>query len=257
MLSCAIVGKAQNNVDYWFDQQTEKTEYTSGDIDCSALTTGIHFIHFQINGTDGMKSPVQSKVFLVLNENIETSTAYSAINYWFDQQTERTAYASGSIDCSALSVGLHAVHFQLIDSSNKPSPAHTHFFLNLDSSTPKLCYWFDDSITRNVIGISATEINVGSLSYGQHTLHAMLVDEHGRTTGTEIMTANFTIVCPEDEHVDDNGDGLCDFCGEQFSTSISNIEIERESVRYNLSGIRIPKGTKGIIIVNGQKVLFK
>ena len=257
MLACTVVGWAQNKVDYWFDQQAEKAAYTSGEIDCSALSTGVHFVHFQIKDADGKASPVQSKAFLLINENLETSSDYSAINYWFDQQTEKTAYTSGSIDCSALSVGLHAIHFQLIDKNGKPTPARSHFFLTLNSETPRLCYWFDDSTTRNVMDIEETEISVESLSNGHHTLHAMLVDEQGHATGTEIMTANFTIVCPEGEHVDGNGDGVCDLCDEQFATGIKHIEKGSESIPHNVSGIRIPSGTKGIIILNGKKILKK
>lgn len=257
MLSCTLVGKAQNRVDYWFDQQTERAAYTSGEIDCSALATGLHFVHFQIKDAEGKASPVQSGAFFLINESIGASPAYSAINYWFDQQTGHTAYTSGNIDCSALTNGLHAIHFQLIDKDNKPSPVHTGFFLILDSGDLRLCYWFDDSATRNMMDIDDTEINVESLSYGHHTLHAVLVDAQGNTAGNETMTANFTIVCPENEHTDADGDGVCDLCDEQFTTSIKDIEQSSESIRYNLSGIRIPSGTNSIIIMNGKKILNK
>lgn len=81
MLTCTLVGKAQNRVDYWFDQQTERAAYTSGEIDCSALATGLHFVHFQIKDAEGKASPVQSGAFFLINESIGASPAYSAINY--------------------------------------------------------------------------------------------------------------------------------------------------------------------------------
>lgn len=42
------------------------------------------------------------------------------------------------------------------------------------------------------------------------------------------------------------------------ATNVSGIRIEGgEAVRHNVSGIRIPRGTKGIVIMNGKKVLNK
>lgn len=39
--------------------------------------------------------------------------------------------------------------------------------------------------------------------------------------------------------------------------AIKNIAIEGDAIRYNLSGMRVPRGTKGITIVNGKKILTK
>ena len=38
---------------------------------------------------------------------------------------------------------------------------------------------------------------------------------------------------------------------------VSGVSIEGDAVRHNLSGIRVPSGTKGIVIVNGKKVVSK
>ena len=40
-------------------------------------------------------------------------------------------------------------------------------------------------------------------------------------------------------------------------TGIDGTTIEGDAVRYNLSGIRIPKGTKGITIINGKTIINK
>ena len=40
-------------------------------------------------------------------------------------------------------------------------------------------------------------------------------------------------------------------------TGIDGITIEGDAVHYNLSGIRIPKGTKGITIINGKTIINK
>lgn len=38
---------------------------------------------------------------------------------------------------------------------------------------------------------------------------------------------------------------------------VSNVSIEGDAVRHSLSCIRIPSGTKGIVIVNGKRVVNK
>lgn len=206
----------QKSVQYWFDQQTERQSLSGSEIDCSALTTGIHFVHLQLEGTDGTLTPVRSQAFLVMNENLTPSSAYSGINYWFDQQKVRTAYTSGDIDCSELTNGIHAIHFQLIDSNGKPCPVRTQFFVNLDFSAHQIYYWFDDATTRNLMDVGDSELSVEGLANGKHTLHAMLADAKGNVISPEQMSADFVIVCPDDEHVDENVDGICDVCDELF-----------------------------------------
>lgn len=206
-----------SRIKYWFDKQTAKQTLSGTEIDCSALNTGIHFVHLQVEGADGMLCPVQSQAFLVIKENLTPSVAYSGINYWFDQQKVRKAYTSGDIDCSELSNGLHAVHFQLIDNNGLPCPVQTQFFVNVDFGAQQLYYWFDDATARSLMDIDGTEISVESLANGKHTLHAMLADVKGNVICPEQMSTNFTIVCPDGEHVDTDADGTCDVCDELLS----------------------------------------
>lgn len=204
----------QNDVRYWFDQQTSKQILSGAEVDCSMLTTGVHFVHLQIEGTDGMLSPVRSHPFIVINEALTPSSTYSRINYWFDQQNVKTTYTGGNIDCSSLSNGFHAIHFQLIDSNGMLCPVRTQYFVNLNYSAQQLYYWFDDATTHSQLDIKGTEINVEDLAYGHHTLHAMLANSKGNVVSTEEQTADFVIVCPDGEHVDASNDGICDVCDE-------------------------------------------
>lgn len=235
ILAASVSAFAQNTVQYWFDNQTSRTTLSGTEISTAGLATGIHFAHFQITGSDGLLSPVKSQAFLVMNENLNHSSSYSAISYWFDQQTAKTAYTSGNIDCSALSNGIHTVHFQIVDASGKPCPVQTQFFVNLDFAAHKLYYWFDDATTRNLMDIDGTEINVSALANGHHTLHAMLADAKGNVMSTEEQTADFVIVCPDDEHVDANSDGVCDVCDELVSYT-------RSTTAGRYGTICLPKG---------------
>lgn len=236
ILATSATAFAQNTVQYWFDQQTSRNALGNAtEISTAGLATGIHFAHFQITGSDGLLSPVKSQAFLVMNENMNHSSSYSSINYWFDKQTAKTAYTSGNIDCSALTNGIHTVHFQIVDASGKPCPVQTQAFVNLDFAAHKLYYWFDTSATRNLMDIDGTEINVSALANGHHTLHAMLADARGNVMSTEQMSANFTIVCPDGEHVDANSDGVCDVCDELVSYT-------RSTTPKRYGTICLPKG---------------
>lgn len=215
-IAVSSIAFAQNTVAYWFDKQMSRTVLEGNEISTEGLNTGIHFVYFQITGSDGLLSPVRSQAFLVMNENLTPSSAYSGINYWFDQLKVRSAYTSGDIDCSELSNGIHAVHFQLIDANGKPCPVRTQFFVNLDFSAHQIYYWFDDATTRNLMDVGDSELSVEGLDNGKHTLHAMLADAKGNVLSPEQMSADFVIVCPDDEHVDGNADGICDVCDELF-----------------------------------------
>lgn len=246
-----------STVSYWFDQQTEHTTYDGGAINCSSLPFGVHTVHFQITDNKGFASPAKSQIFLFI-DNSESKP--SSICYWFDQQTKRTTYNSGAIDCSSLPNGVHAVHFQITDNNGFVSPTQTQIFLKLEDTIYKLCYWFDESAERNIMSIDETEINVEHLSNGVHILHAMLVDDKGNAVNTIVESKKFVIVCKDTEHVDNDQNGSCDVCGEHITvTGIHSHTIEKDENGpiYNLSGIRIPRSTKGIVIINGKKILNK
>lgn len=228
---------AQNAVSYWFDQQTSRNTLGNvTEISTAGLTTGVHFAHFQITGSDGLLSPVKSQAFLVMNENLNHSSSYSAINYWFDQQIAKTSYTSGSIDVSALTNGIHAVHFQLIDDKGLPCPVKTQFFVNLDFAAHQLYYWFDNETTRTLMAIDGTEISVADLANGPHTLHAMLADAKGNVLSAEVKDANFTIICSDDNHVDADADGTCDVCHELITYTRSGL------TEGNYGTLCLPKG---------------
>ncbi len=243
-----------SKISYWFDQHKNRKTLEGNEISTEGLSTGIHFVHLQIEGTDRTLSPVRSQAFLVINANMTPSSAYSGINYWFDQQKVRTAYTSGDIDCTELSNGIHAVHFQLIDANGKPCPVRTQFFVNLDFAAHQIYYWFDDASERNLLDVGASEISVEGLANGKHTLHAMLADAKGNVISPEQQTADFVIVCPDDEHVDANADGICDLCDELFYYTRSTTEG-----RYGT--VCLPKGATAahitgadIFSISGKRV---
>lgn len=227
ILACVSVADAQvvgrtRWVYYWFDQITPRTIIDEDKrwIDARGLSTGLHFVHFQVTNGDGVDGPVRSKAFLVLNEDFDLvhTSEYQGVFCWFDDQTVHEDFSNRKpLDVSALSTGLHAVHLQLMDIHYNLCPVQSKFFLNLEREAEKLYYWFDDATTHSLMDIDGTEINVEDLAYGHHTLHAMLANSRGNVVSTEEQTADFVIVCPDGEHVDAGNDGICDVCDELLS----------------------------------------
>ena len=254
---------AQLTVHYWFDQQTERQVLNGNTISTEGLTTGIHTAHFQITDTDGNVVPVESKNFLVLIHDTTLSSAYKGIEYWFDQEQVRTTLSNNAIDCDMLPTGMHAVHFQLIDMQNALTPTRSQLFLKLNEEVVKLYYWFDNDEERTIIDTDVTEISVEHLCNGRHTLNMILADKDGHALSSELQTANFVIVCPDNEHIDADSNGECDICGSEcLVTGINGVETDNDNhstpdAIYNISGIRVPRGSTGILIINGKKVFIK
>ena len=91
----------------------------------------------------------------------------------------------------------------------------------------------------------------------------ILADKDGHALSSDLQTANFVIVCPDNEHIDDDSNGKCDICGiEYLITGVNGVETDNDNhstpdAIYNTSGIRVPRGSKGILIINGKKVYIK
>lgn len=255
---------AQLTVHYWFDQQTERQVLTGNAISTEGLTTGIHTAHFQITDTEGKVVPVKSKNFLVLIHETTPSSAYKGVEYWFDQEQVRTTLSNNAIDCDMLPTGMHAVHFQLIDMQNALTPPRSQLFLKLNEEVVKLYYWFDNDEERTIIDTDVTEISVEHLCNGPHTLNVILADKDGHALSSDLKTADFVIVCPDKEHIDSDSNGKCDICGSNCDVilGINGVETDNDNnsspdAIYNISGIRVPRGSTGILIINGKKVYLK
>lgn len=183
------------NTVYWFDSDTTKYELNGSTIDCSMLKTGLHSVHFQAYDTNNIASPSRSQSFIVLIENYTPTTAYSKIEYWYDNQTTRHEANGNTIRCDSLQMGMHTVHFQITDAEGKVTPAMTQTFLRIDDifSGKKLLYWFDEEKERNTIDVTDSVISVKPLTYGDHAAHFLLANYQGGIVGTEVKAATFLV----------------------------------------------------------------
>lgn len=235
-LLCAVTGSAQHTVYYWFDQQAEKLVLDRDVVDCSALVTGVHFVHFQVKDAEGLFSPVRSQRFVKLTDETTHHTP-TAIYYWFDQQTEKVWYNEGGISCEGLSNGIHRLHMQVLDSKGLMIPSISALFLLLEEGTKRIYYWFDEETEGHFLGATASEIDVSHLNVGKHTLYVRIADGDGNIVGSETMQAEFEIE----------------------AVGIESLTMSEESQTrvYDIAGMRRSSTIKGILVVHGKKLLIR
>jgi PKD repeat protein len=136
-----IAGGDQNLINgfqYWFDDNnsltttvdvTPQTHYNfNSTIDASALTRGMHRIHFRYRETGGVWSGITSAFFQKSGEGSSAINLIDGYKYWLDDAYESTSVVSLSapanpyeliteIDMTAIPQGDHVTHFQFKDLS--------------------------------------------------------------------------------------------------------------------------------------------
>ena len=161
---------------YWFDDGVAiETTVTNGvhDIDVSALSPGMHYLHYQVQRADGGYSAVSTAMFLCTIEHEKTLGA----RYWFDDGAAvDTTVTNGvhDIDVSALSPGLHYLHYQVQRADGGYSAVSTAMFLCTmeQEKTLGARYWFDDgAAVETTVTNGVQDIDVSALSAGLHYLH--------------------------------------------------------------------------------------
>ncbi len=194
---------------YWFDDATtaNEVEITEGVqlLDASALTDGLHTVHYQILDSKGMPGVPFSSFFLKMNIDTSASTA-KQLRYWFDDDASTvmvTTVSGGTqlLDASALVDGLHTVHYFIVDSKGIPGVPFSSFFLkmNIDTSAStakQLRYWFDDdaeTVTVTTVAGGTQTLDVSALPTGLHTLNYQLIDSNGKVgvPATRVFLKNF------------------------------------------------------------------
>lgn len=178
---------------YWFDDEeaTMTVNISSGimTIDASALTDGLHTIHYLVRCSDGTVTSAYSSIFMRMNIDVNTSVAKS-LRYWFDNDTEvmTTSVTGGTqtLDVTHLLDGLHTLHYQIVDDKGNVASPVSGIFLKMaevvgTTMAGVLRYWFDNDtevMTTNVTG-GTQNIDVSDMQPGLHTLHYQLVDNKG------------------------------------------------------------------------------
>lgn len=156
---------------FWFDDETTISDVDISQgiqmLDASILTDGLHTIHYQILCNNGQMTPTMSSMFFRMSADAETTVAKS-LRYWFDDDSTtvietNVAHGTHTLDVLNLPMGLHALHYQLIDSKGEvTAPVSRLFLKSFDKMLPdgvnhitKYQYWLNkNSRTMQTVELS-------------------------------------------------------------------------------------------------------
>lgn len=178
-----------SSVQYWFDENytrgTLQTMSGTQQLDVSSLDIGLHTLHLQIVHTDGSLGYMRSAMFVKTMMSDSTSTA--SLRYWFDEDYSSIQMITTSVrqlDVSALSIGLHTLHMQVVHTDNTVGYIRSAMFIKAmqtdSTGASALRYWFDENDSTVYTTTSdVQQLDVSALSLGQHTLHMQVVHDDG------------------------------------------------------------------------------
>lgn len=144
-----------NGVQYWIDNNHEaavKKNSLEFDVDCSNLSTGLHFLHLRAIDSNGKYSQLYEYGFLKVAEDVK-SNSIQYLQYWWDDFKENAVvapYTSNefTLYTNALPYGLHSLKYRVKDNAGRWSELHEHYFYKgeaLDSARiVSYSYWWND-----------------------------------------------------------------------------------------------------------------
>lgn len=209
-LSELLQPKQAQAFDYWFDDDTghlQTVNSLSGTyaFDVSSLPNGLHMLHCQVKGANGEIYGTDSRLFLTMNdtESLPDATLAGAkLRYWFDEDAGSLKDASGvsgtyAVDVSALSDGLHTLHYMLVGTDGSAYSTRADMFIKMEEmlsdptavttvAAQRVTYWFDDDAGNKQTANSLSGIytlDVTALDDGLHLLHYYVEGEDGLPYG--------------------------------------------------------------------------
>ena len=200
------------NLRYWFDRDTGNIQTADGlsgtyVVNVDNLADGLHTLHCQVTGNDGLLYGFSSAVFLKMTNSIADLTPSivvdsSELHYWFDSDTDHTQVVSGLsgnfiLDVSSLEDGLHTIHYQVVGVDGTGYDSASSMFLKMTSNTgdssiggsiyaSELKYWYDEDADnmQTASDLSGTYIlDTSALNDGLHVIHYQLIGTDGNTYG--------------------------------------------------------------------------
>ncbi len=188
------------SVMYWYDNDstTVNSLKTTGsvDIDVSALSDGVHYLHLMV-GREGSTYTTIPRTAIFWKSSVESAFD---VTYWFDNET--TVRQLGNVqglvefDVSKLSDGIHFLHLQARNREDgELSVVKTLLFnKNTALSSYKYKVWLDnDESNAQEFAYTgrAFDLDVSSLTEGFHFLHTQAI---GSSVSSAPKTAMFVKV---------------------------------------------------------------
>ena len=268
---------------YWFDDDASsltEVERLSGQhvFDVSALSDGMHTVHCQIMNADGTSGAPVSSMFLKLDAG--SSTSASGLRYWFDDDASTLTEAESLtgqqvLDVSALSDGMHTVHYQIMNVDGTSGAPVSSMFLKLgagsSTSASGLRYWFDDDAsslkeTDKLSGLYT--FDVSDLQAGLHTLNCQVIDSQGKLSApvARFFVKNFGDIAEGTNRIikyqywlNQNSQAMKTVITENISdpyTLIDLLPLQRENIQSSLFHFEITDNEATIYAKNVFHIRF-
>mgnify|MGYP002623138171 CR=1 FL=1 len=178
---------------YWFDDTDSRTAIPAHtptfDIDVSALSEGLHTLHYMASGT-GNTSSTTSRLFVKMPQTASGENAVCQLyvdgNLICSQQlANATGIAAWTQDVNELAEGLHSYMLQVVTTSGTVSTIQTGYFLRAMKTTEQmLCYSIDQgapvfNIGTKTDGVYYFDFDVSAYPKGLHNITCWLVSDQG------------------------------------------------------------------------------
>lgn len=191
VMACQLAVMAQGTLRYWFDRsETIATAtVTEGEqpllLDASPLDATLHSVTVQVGDKDGTWS-VPVSAWFSRTPSVAAMTQYT----WFDQDTQLTSHAGGSlrdaIDISALADGFHTLNYVAVTGNIVSAPRSAMFlkapWISEESLHRLKCYALVDRMEASqypctiVNGAAHIELDVATLAEGLHSVMVIMAD---------------------------------------------------------------------------------
>ena len=205
-VSC-MVAAAQGGIverECWLDNNfaaRQAIAASPASVDISSLPAGLHWFTMRVKDDLGVWSPALTQAFIIPHEiDNSAATQIQRVEVWFDNNytaRQDIGNSPASVDISSLPAGLHSLTIRAQDDLDLWSSQQTRFFIvphaevEEDVELVSYCYWFDDDVEHIVVDSlpvsgktvsGIIDVDMGSLSSGQHTLFWMIGDSKGAWT---------------------------------------------------------------------------
>lgn len=163
-----------SSVQYWIDDNHADASFVPSlefDVDCSALSQGMHLLHYRVCDSEGNYSSLQEHGFFKVIA-VPNATKIESLQYWWDdmyQNSVTSPYSAEEFTLStdALPYGLHSLKFRVKDDAGRWSGLQTHFFYKGETLEPSrivsYSYWWNDLYDEVVTETLATPVEVFEL----------------------------------------------------------------------------------------------
>lgn len=178
---------------YWFDDNHEAVMTSSVkngriNVDCSALTQGMHTLHYLYQTAQGVQSSTYSLAFFV-NRQLKGATAEYWTDHYFTSRKQTTVVdGTISLNLDTLKAGLHTINYHQLSANGVASSVYSHaIYVPGRSVAAKGEYWFDTDFEGRrqlVLSSKAVSIDLDGLSPGLHALHYHALTADGTASAT-------------------------------------------------------------------------